>query len=186
MCPAPSRRTLACSARFAMFEYVWCGSSVLPVDLSACMRLKHNLVWCCEDRPWIVPKYQRGSTDAHSVHAESFIAHAKTLVPAAFSPALRGYLEKLQNSCQMRVREPREDWNQPLWLAYNTSSAENMDMMIWHDVTADRIVIYDSYELFHGLHGEMWLLASLTKLVTSAVRGPVYFQLPQEGLMIEI
>lgn len=37
-----------------MFEYVWCGSSVLPVDLSACMRLKHNLVWCCEDRPWIV------------------------------------------------------------------------------------------------------------------------------------
>lgn len=73
-----------------------------------------------------------------------------------FSPALRGYLEKLQNSCQMRVREPREDWN--------TSSAENMDM-------TDRIVAYTTH---------------MTKLVTSVVRGPVYFQLLQDGLIIEI
>ena len=173
---------------FSSFCNVWCVSCV-PVNLGACMRLKHNLIWCCEDRLWTVQSIRE--IDGWSL-SSCWELHCTCNFPvhAAFSPALRGYLEKLQNLCQMRVREPREDWdwNEPPWLAYNTSSAETMDLtwcgcrqhchirLIW--------TLPSSTDVFTGVICQSrdlscWL-SNRTQIVV--VRAPVYFQLLQDGL----
>ena len=135
-----------------MFEYVWCGSSVLPVDLSACMRLKHNLVWGCEDRLWIVQSIREIDGCSLSSCWELHCTCKETRSCCAF----RLHSEVTWKNCRIRVRcesgSPEKTGIHPV-----------QKIWIWHDVTADRIVAYTTHMNNATSHRlEMWL-TSLTK-----------------------